>query len=50
MEIIIHRVNKIKFLKSIPKNFGVEIDVRSFNSELILNHEPKKTEINYLIF
>ncbi len=42
MEIIIHRVNKIKFLKSIPKNFGVEIDVRSFNSELILNHEPKK--------
>ena len=42
MEIIIHKINKIKELKKIPKKFGTEIDVRSFNSKLVLNHEPKK--------
>lgn len=42
MEIIIHRVNSIKKLKKIPKYFGVEIDIRSFGSKLILNHEPHK--------
>ena len=41
MEIIIHRVNSLKKLKKIPKKYGVEIDVRSFGSKLILNHEPK---------
>ena len=39
-EIIIHRVNKIKYLKKINKKYGVEIDIRSKNSNLILNHEP----------
>ena len=43
MEIIIHRVNSINLLKSIPKKYGVEIDVRSFHSNLILNHEPKNS-------
>ena len=42
MEIIIHRINKIKELKKTPKNFGAEIDIRSQGSELILNHEPFK--------
>ena len=42
MEIIIHRINRIKDLKKIPKNFGTEIDIRSYGSNLILNHEPKK--------
>ena len=40
MEIIIHRVNKIKDLKKLPKNFGVEIDIRTSGSKLILNHDP----------
>ena len=40
MEIIIHRVNKVKELKSISPNFGAEIDIRSYGSQLILNHEP----------
>jgi hypothetical protein len=42
MEIIIHRVNEIKFLSNIPSNYGIEIDIRSQNSKLILNHEPHK--------
>ena len=39
MEIIIHRVNKIKDLKKISPNFGVEIDIRTYGSNLILNHD-----------
>ena len=40
MEIIIHRVNAIKKLRSLPNNFGTEIDIRSYSSKLILSHEP----------
>ena len=40
MEIIIHRVNTIKKLKSISNNFGTEIDIRSSSSKLILSHDP----------
>ena len=37
---VIHRVNEIEKLKSLAKNNGVEIDIRSYNSKIILNHEP----------
>tara|TARA_B100000965_G_scaffold393567_1_gene404646 strand:- start:635 stop:1219 length:585 start_codon:yes stop_codon:yes gene_type:complete len=47
MEIIAHRINSIDKLKNLPKNFGAEIDIRSYQSDLILNHEPYKTG-NYL--
>lgn len=40
MEIIIHRVNKLSLLKKIPLNYGLEVDLRSYKSEIILNHEP----------
>ena len=40
MEIIIHRLNKIKDLKKISPEYGVEIDIRANGSNLILNHEP----------
>ena len=43
MEIIVHRINNIKQLKKIPINFGIEIDIRSHKSKLILNHEPYKS-------
>tara|TARA_Y100000389_G_C17454056_1_gene516831 strand:+ start:1017 stop:1604 length:588 start_codon:yes stop_codon:yes gene_type:complete len=42
MEFIIHRINKIKDLKLLPKNFGAEVDIRSNGSKIILNHEPFK--------
>ena len=42
MEIIIHRINKIRELKTINTNFGIEIDIRTYGSDLILNHEPFK--------
>ena len=40
MEIIIHRVNTINELRDVPKIYGTEIDIRSYGSNLILNHEP----------
>ena len=40
MEIIIHRVNTVKYLKTIPAEFGCEIDVRAEGKSLILNHNP----------
>ncbi len=42
MTIIIHRVNTIEKLKTIPSDFGVEIDVRHDNKtgRLYLNHDP----------
>lgn len=43
MEIIVHRVNSIENLKKIPKQFGAEIDLRAYQSKIILNHEPFKS-------
>ena len=43
MEIIIHRVNTINELRDIPKEYGTEIDIRAFGSNLIMNHEAFQT-------
>ena len=40
MEFIIHRINTISELKKIKPEYGAEIDVRAWGSELVLNHEP----------
>lgn len=40
MEIIIHRLNKIKDLKKTSDNFGAEIDIRTNGSNLVLSHDP----------
>ena len=40
MLIIKHRINTVKDLMDLPKKFGAEIDIRSFNNELIINHNP----------
>ena len=42
MEIIIHRVNTLKTLKTIPYHFGTEIDIRASSSKLVLSHDPSK--------
>tara|TARA_Y100000741_G_scaffold115636_1_gene86796 strand:- start:353 stop:940 length:588 start_codon:yes stop_codon:yes gene_type:complete len=42
MKVIIHRVNNSSKLLSIPKKYGVEIDVRDYKNKLILNHDPFK--------
>jgi len=42
MEIIIHRVNTVIELQKIKPKYGVEIDIRAWRNNLILNHEPFK--------
>ncbi len=39
---ILHRVNTIENLKKSDKNCGVELDLRCFNNNIILAHEPFK--------
>lgn len=40
--IICHRKNTIKQLIDTSTEYGVEIDVRSYNNKIILNHDPMK--------
>ena len=40
MEIVAHRINSINDLLEVPIKYGCEIDIRSLDSKLILNHEP----------
>ena len=40
MLIIKHRVNTVHELKATPEEFGVEVDIRPHNDNLILHHEP----------
>ena len=51
MEVIVHRINTANELKLIPKKYGIEIDIRTNQSDLILNHEifnGGEKLINYL--
>jgi hypothetical protein len=40
--ILKHRFNSIKIIKNTSKNLGVEIDVRTFNGNLILAYCNQK--------
>ena len=40
VEIIVHRINRIKDLKKIKSRFGIEIDLRSQGRDIILSHDP----------
>lgn len=39
-EYIAHRINTIEELKKIPKQYGVEVDIRDHGKKLILQHDP----------
>ena len=42
MELIAHRLNKIKELRKLPIQYGAEIDLRSRGSQIILSHDYNK--------
>jgi len=46
MILIKHRINSIKKLEKTKLKYGVEIDVRSSNNRLFLNHEPYNTGVS----
>jgi len=51
LEIIIHRVTTIHELKKVKHEYGAEIDIRAWGSDLVLNHEPFQDGerlVNYL--
>ena len=39
MDYVVHRVNTTEKLKNIPKELGIEIDIRYRNNSLVLDHE-----------
>lgn len=39
-EFIAHRVNTVEELKKLPKEYGVELDLRDSNGKLIMVHNP----------
>ena len=43
-----HRINSLDKLKNVDKNYGVEIDIRDYKSDLILSHDPFPKKIVYL--
>lgn len=40
MMIVAHRINKVAQVKKLDSSVGVEIDVRGWGKDLVLNHEP----------
>ena len=42
MDYIIHRINTVEQLKTIPTEYGVEIDLRSKDDRIIMHHDPFK--------
>ncbi len=40
MDIVIHRINTIQQLKTIPTHYGAEVDLRADGSRIIMNHNP----------
>ncbi len=48
MLIIHHRRNSIELINQTQINFGVEIDIRTYKNELIVNHEPYEDGIKLM--
>lgn len=45
-----HRINSIEDLKNTPQEYGVEVDIRIHNNEIILNHEPFENGTSFEVF
>ncbi|MFL5728348.1 MAG: hypothetical protein ACJ75J_02570 [Cytophagaceae bacterium] len=42
MEIIAHRINTVEELRQVPREFGIELDLRDYGNDLVLQHDPFK--------
>jgi hypothetical protein len=42
VEFIAHRINTIDQLLNVPREYGVELDIRDFEQRLVLQHDPFK--------
>jgi len=50
MLIISHRVNTITDLINTPLNYGIEVDLRDFNENIILAHDPFTDGVQLMSF
>jgi hypothetical protein len=50
MHIVAHRINTCDALRSLPSNYGCEIDIRSHGSQLILHHDPFQRGESFIDF
>lgn len=48
MILVKHRINTIDKLKKSGVQYGIEIDVRSYNKKIILNHEPLENGVKFI--
>tara|TARA_B100000575_G_scaffold10020_1_gene7378 strand:- start:3357 stop:3947 length:591 start_codon:yes stop_codon:yes gene_type:complete len=44
---IAHRINKISQIKKTPTEYGLEIDIRTYQNNLVLHHDPFKKGISF---
>ena len=44
---IAHRINTISQLKETPKEYGIELDLRSQSDDIIIHHDPFQTGENF---
>ena len=47
VEFIAHQINTIEELKCVPKEYGIEVDLRDYGDRLILQHDPFKDGENF---
>ncbi len=40
MHYIAHRINSLEELRALPREYGVELDIRDFGDGLVLSHDP----------
>jgi|TARA_B110000438_G_scaffold34332_1_gene34153 hypothetical protein len=45
-----HRINSIEGLENVSQQYGIEIDIRIYNNEIILNHEPFESGVTFDTF
>ena len=46
-ELIAHRINTIEQLKALPREYGVELDLRDCGDDLIIAHNPFEKGENF---
>lgn len=50
MKYIAHRVNTVDDLSKVPKEFGIEVDLRDNDNDIIIQHDPFEQGENFKTF
>lgn len=47
MNLIAHRINTVEALRRLPSQYGVEVDLRDWENEIVLSHDPFERGENF---